>query len=581
MTNREIAATFEQIADLLEFKNSNPFRIRAYRTAVRKVGDLPESLSTIVERGEPKLTDLDGIGKDLAEKIVTLIESGSLPMLDELKAEIPEGVLDLLRIPGLGPKKAAVLHNELDVDSLDSLRKVCEAGQVKELKGFGAKTEQAILEGIDFAEQAGQRIYWSEADVIVQQILAHFEACPGVQQLQPAGSYRRGKETVGDLDFLVDSDDATAAMDRLGDYPEVADVIARGDTKMSVRLSSGLQIDLRVVPAESFGAALQYFTGSKEHNVVLRGKAKAAGLKINEWGVFEVDGKPKKSSPEEFAKFGRYLAGASEEEVYATLDLPWCPPELREARREFDGELPDLITREDLRGDLHMHTTATDGKATLAEMAAAAIERGLEYIAITDHSKRVTMAHGLDSTRLRQQWKEIDKLNQELDDLVVLKGIECDILEAGGMDLPDDVLAEADWVIASLHYGQNQPREQIMDRLLGAVEHPSVKIVAHPTGRLINRRDPYDVDVDALIRAAAEHGKMLELNANPVRLDLDDAHCQAAQQQGVPLVISSDAHSTNGMNVLRYGILQARRGGLTKADVANTRPWKEFKKLLK
>lgn len=581
MTNREIAATFEQIADLLEFKNSNPFRIRAYRTAVRKVGDLPESLSTIVERGEPKLTDLDGIGKDLAEKIVTLIESGSLPMLDELKAEIPEGVLDLLRIPGLGPKKAAVLHNELDVDSLDSLRKVCEAGQVKELKGFGAKTEQAILEGIDFAEQAGQRIYWSEADVIVQQILAHFEACPGVQQLQPAGSYRRGKETVGDLDFLVDSDDATAAMDRLGDYPEVADVIARGDTKMSVRLSSGLQIDLRVVPAESFGAALQYFTGSKEHNVVLRGKAKAAGLKINEWGVFEVDGKPKKSSPEDFAKFGRYLAGASEEEVYASLDLPWCPPELREARREFDGELPDLITREDLRGDLHMHTTATDGKATLAEMAAAAIERGLEYIAITDHSKRVTMAHGLDSTRLRQQWKEIDKLNQELDDLVVLKGIECDILEAGGMDLPDDVLAEADWVIASLHYGQNQPREQIMDRLLGAVEHPSVKIIAHPTGRLINRRDPYDVDVDALIRAAAEHGKMLELNANPVRLDLDDAHCQAAQQQGVPLVISSDAHSTNGMNVLRYGILQARRGGLTKADVANTRPWKEFKKLLK
>jgi DNA polymerase (family 10) len=329
-----------------------------------------------------------------------------------------------------------------------------------------------------------------------------------------------------------------------------------------------------VVPAESYGAALQYFTGSKDHNVVLRGLAKDRGLKINEYGVFRLE----KDGQE------TYIAGRSEEEVYATLGLPCFPPEMREAREEFAwaaaGPLPKLVELTDIQGDVHMHTSATDGHAELAEMAHAALARGLKYIAITDHSKRVSMARGLDAVRLRAQWQAIDRLNVELENLVILKGIECDILEKGGMDLPDDVLAEADWVIASLHYGQNQPRSQITDRILGALENRYVSIVAHPTGRLINRREPYDVDMEQVFRAAARHGKLLELNANPARLDLHDVHCAAAKRHGIPIVISTDAHSTEGLDVMRYGVLQARRGGLTKRDVANTRSVDEFKALL-
>ena len=581
MTNRDIAALFEQVADLLEFQAANPFRVRAYRNGARKLQDHPESLSSLVAEGKD-LTALDGIGKDLAEKITTLIETGNLPMLDELKAELPETVLALLRIPGLGPKKAAVLYNELGIVSLDMLRAACEAGKVRELKGFAKKTEETLLAGIALAERAADRIYWWKADQIVEELVAHLKSEKAIRQLQPAGSYRRGRETVGDLDLLVDSDDPAAVMDRFAEFPEIAELLVRGDTKMSVRLHSDLQVDLRVVPTESFGAALQYFTGSKDHNVVLRGMAKRRGLRINEWGVFRTpeseNGGPDAS--DDSPTRGEYLAGKTEEDVYAALDLPWFPPELREARQEFEaaesGALPKLIELGDLRGDLHMHTTATDGKATLREMADAARERGLEYIAITDHSKRVSMAGGLDADRLREQWQAVDELNAELDDLIVLKGIECDILEAGGMDLPDDVLAEADWVIASLHYGQQQPRQQIMDRLLGAVEHPSVAIVAHPTGRLINRREPYDVDVEQLIAAAAKHGKFLELNANPARLDLDDAHSAAAARAGVPIVISSDAHSVVGLDVLRYGVQQARRAGLTADNVANTLSWSDL-----
>lgn len=585
MTNHDIANVFEQIADLLEFQSANPFRIRAYRNGARKVKDYPEPLASLVA-DDAKLTDLDGIGKDLAEKITTLVETGSLPMLEELKGEVPESVLALMRVPGLGPKKAAVLYNDLNIVNLDMLREACNEGKVRELKGFGKKTEDTILAGIDLAQRATDRIYWSEADQVVQEILDHLRSVKAIKQIEPAGSYRRGKETVGDLDFLVDSSDDAAVMDRLADYPEVEEVIVRGGTKMSVRLKSNLQVDLRVVPTESFGAALQYFTGSKEHNVELRGRAKQRGMRVNEWGIYELGDRSRDESGTEAndEQSATYIAGETEAEVYAALDLPWFPPELREARQEYEwaeaGELPELIALDDLRGDLHMHTTATDGKATLREMADAAIARGLEYIAITDHSQRVSMANGLDADRLRQQWQQIDALNEELDELVILKGIECDILEAGGMDLPDEVLAEADWVIASLHYGQNQPREQIMDRLLGAIEHPSVRIVAHPTGRLINRRDAYDVDIDRLISAAAEHGKLLELNANPARLDLDDSHCALARRQGVPIVISTDAHSTAGLDVTRYGILQARRAGLTKEHVANTLPLAEFRELI-
>jgi DNA polymerase (family 10) len=574
MTNSRIADIFDEIADLLEFQGSNPFRVRAYRNGARIIRDLPEPLTAVLADASRKLTDLEGIGKDLAEKIQTLVETGELRQYQELLEQVPATVLDMMRVPGLGPKKAAALYKELNIATLDQLKAACEAQQVRQLKGFGAKTEQTILHGISIAAAANERVYWAEADEVAQDIRTHLSSCPSITQLELAGSYRRGKETVGDLDILVVSQDAAEVMNRLAEYPDLSDVIGRGDTKMSIRTHKGLQVDVRVVPAESFGAALQYFTGSKDHNVVVRGLAKQRGLKINEYGVYRIDG------DEEV-----YVAGATEEEVYATLDLPYFPPELRESRREFEwaaaGELPELITVDDIRGDLHMHTTATDGRATLEEMVAAARARGLSYIAITDHSQRVSMARGLDAKRVLAQWKEIDALNKTLDGkFIVLKGIECDILEAGGMDLPDDVLAQADFVLASIHYGQQQSRDQITQRILGAIENPTVTAIAHPTGRILNRREAYEVDIDAVFSAAAKHGKLLELNANPARLDLHDVHCAAAKAHGIPIVINTDAHSIDGLDCMRYGILQARRAGLTKQDVANTRTWPQLQKLI-
>lgn len=575
MNNKEIAALFEQIADLLEFQKANPFRVRAYRNGGRKIGDLSESLASIAADESRSLTDIEGIGKDLAEKIGVLLETGSLPMLEELLAAIPASVMALLRVPGLGPKKAALLHQELGIDSLESLQQACESQQVRQLKGFGAKTEETILKGLAIAAEAERRTRWVDAEKIVDELLTHMRELSGIKQMEIAGSYRRRSETVGDLDLLVDAKSAEQVMDHFGELSGISEVLARGETKMSVRLNSGMQIDLRVVPEASFGAALQYFTGSKDHNVVVRGRAKQQGLKVNEWGVYQVDAKGEET----------YLAGKSEQEVYEALGLPWFSPTIREARQEFnwadDDALPELVELADIRGDLHMHTTATDGKATLREMIEAARERELEYIAITDHSQRVSMARGLDPERLRRQWQEIEELQKEYDDIVILKGIECDILEQGGMDLPDDVLAEADWVVASVHYGQKQSQEQITERILGALENPHVDIIAHPTGRLINRREPYAVDMEAVMAAAVTHGKFLELNANPARLDLHDVHCAAAKRLGIPIVISSDAHSTEGLDVMRHGVQQAQRGGLTAADVANALSWKQFAKRIK
>jgi DNA polymerase (family 10) len=574
MTNVQVAEVFDLVADILEFQGANPFRVRAYRNAARTVRDLSEPVAAIAADSERKLTEIEGIGDDLAEKIATLVETGKLPMLEKLQSEVPESVLALMRIEGVGPKKAAALHKELGIATLDELRKACQAGKVRELKGFGEKTEQAILRGIDAARSIEVRITWADADAIAQPLCDYLRQCQAVNRVELAGSYRRGRETIGDLDVLVVSPKAEEVMDHLGNYDDVQQTIARGGTKMSVKLQGGLQVDLRVVEAKSFGAALQYFTGSKDHNVIMRGMAKDRGLKINEYGVFRVDGKKEE-----------YVAGAEEKDVYDTLDLPLFPPEIREARREFqwaeEGRLPKLVELDDIRGDLHMHTNETDGKATLKEMVEAARQRGLSYIAITDHSRRVTMARGLDPKRLRAQWRAIDRLREELDDgFTVLKGIECDILEKGGMDLPDDVLAEADWVLASVHYGQKQPRAQITERIVQAIENPHVSAIAHPTGRLINRRPAYEVDLEAVFAAAKKHGKLLELNANPLRLDLNDVHCAAAKSHGIPIVISTDAHGTEQLGMMRYGVLQARRGGLTKRDVANTRTWAEIKKLL-
>ena len=572
MTNQKIADIFDQVADLLEFKGSNPFRIRAYRKGARVIRDHSESVIEIINNDPSNLTEIDGVGKDLAAKCVELVQTGKLPMLDELLEEIPKSVMDLLRVPGLGPKKAKAVHDQLGITTLDELKKACEEGQVRTLKGFGEKTEQVILGGISIASAANQRILWAKADAIVQELRSHFQKCDSIEKIEFAGSYRRGRETVGDLDILAVAKESGPVMDCFSEYPDLASVLVRGDTKMSIRLESGLQVDLRVVPKESFGAALQYFTGSKDHNVVVRGLAKKQGLRVNEYGVYRDSDDAQE-----------VIAGATEEDVYKSLGLPLFAPETREARDEFrwaeGNAMPELIEVSDIVGDLHMHTTATDGKNSIEEMVAAARVRGLEYIAITDHSKRVSMANGLDGDRLLEQWQAIDEINETLgSSFTILKGIECDILEAGGMDLDDAILSQADWVLASVHYGQNQSRQQITDRILGALKNPFVSAIAHPTGRLINKRKAYEVDLDAVYQAAKENGKFLELNANPKRLDLNDLNCAAAKRHGIPIVINTDAHSSEGLDVLRYGILQARRAGLTKADVANTRLWSELKK---
>ena len=583
MTNDAIAAVFDHVADLIEYQGGNVFRVRAYRNAARSIGSLVESLASVRADASRSLTDLDGIGADLAGKIETLLDTGRLPLLEELEREVPAVAFELMRVPGLGPKKVKSLIEALTIDSLDGLERACRDGRVAGVKGFGAKTQAAILDNIAFAKSPEHdRMLWADADAIVQGLIAWMRGCPEVRRVEGAGSWRRGCETVGDLDLLVESTDPKAVTERLRSWPETSAVLLEGDTKTSVRGPHDVQIDMRVVDADAFGAAWQYFTGSKEHNVALRARARDRGLSINEYGVTRL-------TTDTTGK-GASIAGRTEEEVYRAVGLPWIPPEIREGGGEIAlaerDALPDLVALADMRGDLHMHTTATDGEATLADMARAAVACGLRYIAITDHGQRVTMARGLDRKRLLHQWGEIDRLNESLaasgpPPLVVLKGIEVDMLEKGGLDLPDDVLEQADWVVASLHYGQGQPRERITARIVEALENPNVDVIGHPTGRLINRRPAYDVDIEAVIETAARTGTFLEINANPWRLDLDDRHAAAAKRAGVRLVISTDAHSTHGLDVMRCGVLQARRAGLTAADVVNTRTLAGLKKLMK
>ncbi|RPI80713.1 MAG: DNA polymerase/3'-5' exonuclease PolX [Planctomycetaceae bacterium] len=570
MQNSEITRIFEELADLLEIQSANPFRVRAYRNAARTIGDLPEPVAEILRDPARRLDELPGIGADLAGKVTQIVETGMLSQLEELRAQVPAGVVAMLRIPGVGPKKAAALFKELGVTSLETLREACESGAVAKLRGFGAKTAAAILDGLTQAEQAVQRLYLAEIAPLADEIVADLKRVPGVARVEAAGSFRRRRETVGDLDVLVIAADSAAAMDALAAHPQVAQVLVRGETKQRVRLKIGLEMDLRVVPEESYGAALQYFTGSKDHNIVVRRRAQERGLKINEYGVFRGD---------------RPVAGRTEEEVYGAVDLPWIPPELRENRGELEraeqGRLPRLIELYDIRGDLHMHTTATDGAATIAEMIDAAKHRGYEYIAITDHSQRVSMANGLDAKRLRAHWREIVRIREQVKGIEVLCGIECDILEDATLDLSDDVLAEADWVIAVLHYGLKQHREQIMKRLLMAIRSPHVHAIGHLTGRMIGKRPPAEMNMDEVLRAAADHGKWIEINAHPSRLDIDDLGAAQAKSLGIPIIIDTDAHSVNGFEVMRYGIYQARRAGLEAKDVVNTRAWKEFQKLLR
>jgi DNA polymerase (family X) len=576
MQNAEIARLFEELADLLEIQGSNPFRLRAYRNAGRTIEGLTEPIAALAEEGEKALTELQGIGKAVAEKIIVICETGELPQLNELREEVPPGVVRMLRIPGIGPKKVAALYKELKLETLEQLKEAAENGDVAGLKGFGKKTAETILEGLEQIEQAGMRVYLADAMPVVKEILESLSECEAITQVTVAGSFRRRKETVGDLDVLATSTDSAAAMKALAEHPQVEKVLAQGDTKQRVRLRPvfdgqvKLEMDLRVVPDESYGAAMQYFTGSKEHNIAVRRRALHRGLSVNEYAV---------------TRDGDYVCGRTEEEVYEAVGLAWVPPELRENRGEIEvaerGEIPELVDVSDIRGDLHMHTTATDGKASIIEMAEAAKARGLKYIAITDHSKRVTMANGLDAERLRAHWKEIDKARGKVSGIEILCGIECDILEDATLDLDDDVLSEADWVVAVLHYGLKQPREQIDKRLMTAIQNPHVSVIGHPSGRIIGKRPPADITYGDIFKAAADHGVMMEINAHRSRLDLSEAHAASAKDHGIPIVISTDSHSVNGFTELQFGVFQARRAGLTKKDVANTRTFKQFQKLLR
>lgn len=567
--NADIAAVFEEIADLLEIQGANPFRIRAYRNAARVVGELSQEISRLLEKGED-LTELPGIGDDLAGKIKEIAGSGHCSLLDRLHTELPPVITELLKIPGLGPKRVKALYHDLDVQTLEQLYRAARDGKIRDLPGFGEKTENNILQAIEVHANQTQRFKLAIAAQYAEALEKFLAATPSVLKVTVAGSYRRMRETVGDLDILATASTAAASqvVQRFTNYDEVAEILSAGPTRASVILKCGLQVDLRVVKEESYGAALHYFTGSKSHNIAIRRMAQRSGLKINEYGVFRDKTR---------------IAGETEASVYAAVGLSYIPPELRENRGEIAmaraGQLPQLVEQADLRG-VHVHTKATDGHNSLREMAQAALSNGLEYIAITEHSRRLAFAHGLVPLQLAQQCDEIDQLNAELKGITLLKSIEVDILEDGNLDLPDSALARLDMVVGAVHSSFNLSRAKQTERILRAMQHPYFTLLAHPAGRLIQRRAPYDVDMLRIIREARNRGCFLELNAHPERLDLLDTQCQMAKEEGVLISINSDAHSIYDFANLRFGIGQARRGWLEKHDVLNTRSLKELRLLI-
>jgi DNA polymerase (family 10) len=567
--NADIAAIFEEIADRLEIQGANPFRIRAYRNAARTLGELPQAARALLEKGED-LTRLPGIGEDLATRVREIVTTGRCSLLDRLRRELPPAVTELLRIPGLGPKRVKALYHDLEVQTVEQLYRAARDGRIRALPGFGEKTELNILQAVEAHASKTHRFKLAVAAQYAEALTAFLQAVPGVGQVTVAGSFRRMRETVGDLDLLVTAAAGSPVMQRYAAYDEVAEVLSAGTTRASVILKSGLQVDLRVVEEQSYGAALCYFTGSKAHNIAIRRIGQKRGLKVNEYGVF---------------RGTERVAGEDEASVYRSVGLPFIPPELREDRGEIeaahDGRLPNLVAFADLRGDLHAHTQATDGHDSLREMALAAKALGLQYLAITEHSRHLTVAHGLDPLRLARQCEEIDRLNLELDGITLLKGIEVDILEDGSLDLPDEVLARLDLVVGAVHSRFHLSRAKQTGRILRAMDHPHFSLLAHPSGRLIDKREPYDVDMLRIIRHAKARGCFLELNAHPERLDLLDSQCQMAKEEGVLVSINSDAHSTFEFSNLRYGVGQARRGWLEKDEVLNTRPLAALRHLLK
>jgi len=570
MQNADIARLLGEVADLLEISAGNPFKVRAYRNAARTVADHPDPIGELVKGSEFDLTDLPGIGDGIAKEITALVASGIMPQRQQLLAELPPGLLDLLRIPGLGPKRVKLFHDELKVNSLSDLKQALAAGKIAKLPGFGPKLLDKIREGVAAAATGPRRIVLHEAEQYARALVEYLKAGGGIQEIDVAGSFRRRKETIGDLDIVVTCAPATApaVIERFGKFGDVTQVASQGDTRSTVRLSGGLQVDLRVVDPGCFGAAMQYFTGSQAHNIELRKIAQSKNLKLNEYGVF---------------RGTKCISGRTEQEVYAALGLDWIPPEMRENRGEIalakEHKLPKLVALEDVRGDLQMHTDASDGKATLAEMVAAARAIGYAYIAITDHSPRTAMA-GQSPAELRAQWKAIDRLNKGMQGFRILKSVEMDILESGNLDLPDDVLAEADYVVATIHYGLKQPERQLTDRLLAAIDNRWVDAIGHPTGRILPHRPSYPLDFDVVAKAAAHAKCLLEINGSE-RLDLPDTLAAAAKSHGVRFVLSTDAHNTRELGFMRFAVGNARRAWLTAADILNTRPLAEFLKGLR
>ncbi len=571
VSNQEVASIFAMIGDMLEIKGESIHRILAYRRAAETVANLPRDLNAVYEEG--KLTELPGIGETLAEKITELLTTGQLEFFNRLAEEIPPGVIQMLHVPGLGPKKAARFWKELGITTLDQLREAAGAGKLRTMSGMGAKSEAAILEGIEALARRTDRISIGEAYPIAMRMLERLLAIEGAQKGDVAGSLRRWKATIGDIDLLVASANAEPIMKAFVDQPEVARVLGQGPTKSSVETFGGQQVDLRVLPPERYGTLLAYFTGSKEHNVKMRELALRQGLSLNEHGFTPVAG-------------GAEILCPTEEEVYATLGLPWIPPEMREDRGEIEvaqaGKLPHLIQLEDIRGDMQLHTTWSDGKTSVLEMAQAALAQGRKYMLVTDHSYSLGVVQGMKPEDIDKQREEIDAANAELKGkFTILQGAEVEIRADGTLDYDDATLAKLDIVLASMHTSLRQPRQQITERLLSAIRHPRVSIIGHPRGQLIPEREPADLDMDAVFQAAAEHDVALEINANPKRLDLDDAHARRAAELGVKLTISTDAHQPDNFGLMQYGVATARRAWVTAADVVNSWPLNKVLKWVK
>ncbi|MCE9529855.1 MAG: DNA polymerase/3'-5' exonuclease PolX [Planctomycetes bacterium] len=574
MSKDDIAIALEEIATLLELKGENPFRCNAYHNAARAVRLIEGDLKEIIEQG--KLGAVRGIGATLVEKITTLVSTGELPFLTELRAEIPAGMRDMLRIPGLGPKKVKALHDTLKIADVLTLERECKADRVAALKGFGAKTQAKILEGIAFLGQVGQRVRFDQAYPLALALVEQLGRLPGVIRSALCGSLRRRRESAKDIDILISAADSKPIMAGFVALPEVMQIVGHGDTKSSIvaALTIGgekvvLNADLRVVEDVAFPFALHYFTGSKEHNIRVRARAIERGLSLNEYAL-----KGEKHS----------VKCAEEADIFEALDLDYIPPELREDTGEIEAaekhKLPTLVELKDLRGVFHNHTTASDGAASLEEMALAAKKLGLEYFGVGDHSQSLKIANGLSPERVLQQHREIDELNSRLKGVRVLKGIESDILEDGSLDYDDEFLKNFDYVVGSVHTHFGMTSEEMTARICKALAHPAMTMLGHATGRLLLRRDSYKVDLDAVLKAAAKHGKMIEINAQPMRLDLDWVHCKKAKAMGIPLVINPDAHSTGELAMIEFGVNEARRGWIEKEDVFNTRPLKQVMKEL-